>query len=239
MPRLILLIAIGLAGWIIYRQIQAMPAAQRKSAYLKVGIGVLLVVVVIATLTGRMHWLGAAITAVLVGVSRLAPHLLRLLPLAQWLHGQKTRAAGSPGSGNSQVETSLLRMQLDHASGDLNGEVLDGEFKGAMLDDLDRPQLESLLAWCRGRDIDSARLLESYLQRRFGDSWQGESTAPPNQGSSMAESEALAILGLQAGASKEEIVDSHRRLMQKLHPDRGGNDYLAAKLNQAKDFLLG
>ena len=56
--------------------------------------------------------------------------------------------------------------------------------------------------------------------------------------SDMTREEALAILGLDASASEEDIVMAHRRLIQKLHPDTGGNEYLATQLNLAKELLL-
>ena len=54
----------------------------------------------------------------------------------------------------------------------------------------------------------------------------------------MNEDEARAVLDVGPDATREEIIQAHRRLMQRLHPDRGGSDYLASKLDAAKDLLL-
>jgi hypothetical protein len=138
------------------------------------------------------------------------------------------------------VETALLRMQLAHDSGELQGEVLKGQYEGWRLAEMDRQQLEELLAYCRSEDDESAQLLDSYLQQRFaGEAPFGQGQAKPDHSGAMNRSEALAVLGLGEDASEEDIIAAHRKLIQKLHPDRGGNDYLAAKINAAKDFLLG
>jgi hypothetical protein len=57
--------------------------------------------------------------------------------------------------------------------------------------------------------------------------------------SAMSREDAYAVLGLAPGASDTAIREAHRRLMAKVHPDRGGSDFLAAQINQARDLLLG
>jgi DnaJ domain len=96
----------------------------------------------------------------------------------------------------------------------------------------------SLLGW-PGRE-----LLASYLDRRYprwrehvhDDAAAGRRSPPPS--GKMSEQEAYQILGLQAGASADEIGRAHRGLIKKLHPDQGGSTYLAARVNEAKDVLL-
>lgn len=237
MPRLILLMAVAAAIYLLLRRVQAMPPHKRRSEYIKLGLGIALVATVVLAATGRLHWVGAALTALLVTARQALPLLLRLFPVLASLGGKSAPSAGQ----NSTVETALLRMQLDHDSGELQGEVLQGSFRGWRLAEMDRQQLEQFYAWCQGEDADSVRLLASYLEQRFpGEGpFDQPSGGQPGSNAPMGRSEALAVLGLEDGASEEDIVAAHRKLIQKLHPDRGGNDYLAAQINQAKDILLG
>jgi DnaJ domain len=154
---------------------------------------------------------------------------------------------GSRGGGqhSSEVVTDSLRMQLDHTTGELEGEILRGPFAGRSLESLGLAELLDLLAGCQRDDPRSVPLLETYLDRRQPD-WRahvageqtGASGQPAGAGNAMDEATACSILGLAPGASVDEIKAAHRRLMTKLHPDHGGSSYLAAQLNQAKDLLL-
>jgi hypothetical protein len=76
------------------------------------------------------------------------------------------------------------------------------------------------------------RLASNKQESKAGSEQSKAATAPMNK------AQALSTLGLEEGASKEEIISAHRKLMQKFHPDRGGNDFLASQINHAKDVLL-
>ncbi|MEH6634651.1 MAG: molecular chaperone DnaJ [Halioglobus sp.] len=236
MPRIILLLAVIAVIYILYQRAQSVPPHLRRAQYLKMGLGLAAVLVVGLTLTGRMHWVGAALTGLLVVLRQSLPTLIRLFPM---LASLRTKSAPSQGQ-SSTVETPILRMQLDHDSGALEGEVLKGRYQKWRLAEMDRIQLEELLDYCRAQDSDSVQLLDSYLQQRFpGEPPFGEQQQANESGGTMSRKEALAVLGLAEDANDGDIVAAHRTLMQKLHPDRGGNNYLAAKVNQAKDLLLG
>jgi len=126
----------------------------------------------------------------------------------------------------------------------MDGSVLAGALSGRRLATLDEPLLRQLYRECRAADPDGVRLLEAYFDRRFprwredaeGDEYSRTvHDAPPG---AMTKQEAYQILGLEPGASLDEIRQAHRTLMKKLHPDQGGSTYLAARVNQAKEILL-
>jgi len=204
---------------------------------------------VLLAVTGRLNPLLVALAAAVPVIIR-AFNLLRVVPLIQQimralgLSGLPGAAAGgSPGAGRtSSIRTRFLEMTLDHTSGDMDGLVMEGAWQGRRLSELDLEQLIDLLTLCRSADAQSAAVLEAYLDRVRGGDWreqaQGVGGPPPATAAAMTREEALAILGLQQGASEEEIRSAHRRLMQRFHPDRGGSDYLAAKINEAKRLLL-
>lgn len=161
--------------------------------------------------------------------------------LAAGLSGSTQRSAGQ----TSTIETATLSMTLNHDSGDMDGLVRTGRLEGQRLSALSIEALQSLLSECQASDPDAAALLQAYIDRHRQEEWraasQGHSeTEMPGTGSSaMTQTEAYAILGLEPPVSRAAIAEAHRALMKKLHPDHGGSTYLASKINQAKDLLLG
>jgi DnaJ domain len=180
-----------------------------------------------------------------IGATIMAIRALRRAP-AGGFGGYGGGRGSSSRPHSSEVTTDTLQMQLDHGTGDLDGEVLQGRFAGRSLASLGLAELLALIADCQRDDPRSVPLIETYLDRRqpdwrdhaAGDGERAEQTAASAAASAMDEATAWSVLGLAPGASQAEIKAAHRRLMTKLHPDHGGSGYLAAQLNQAKDRLL-
>ncbi len=96
---------------------------------------------------------------------------------------------------------------------------------------------------CRFADPQSAQVVEVYLDRAHP-TWREDMARTgggegPAMSGSMTRAQALDVLGLSEGASEDDIRRAHRDLMMKVHPDRGGSTFLAAKINEAKDVLIG
>ena len=231
MPRILLLIAIIFSVWYWWKILKSLPTEKRRSFLWRTAFWSVLGFSVILVASGRMHWLGAGL-AVLVPLAKTIFGLgLRALPFLQILSRFKT----SP----SQFRTKSLAVEVNFSTRQMDGEVLDGEFAGRRLSELSADETQRLSDSLRSVDRESYMLLQAYLMRngRGGDE-QSQQESTSSSFSDLSDEEALKILGLESGASKEDIGKAHKRLMQRLHPDRGGSDYLAAKINAAKDQLI-
>ena len=158
-------------------------------------------------------------------------------------HPGTWRAHAQKSAGQvSRVRSAFVEMELDHDTGTMRGRILAGRHEGAALDALD---VATLAGFLPDIDEESRALLMAYLDRREP-RWRENAQADATAGSGrrgwstgkMTEEEAYQILGVQPGASAEDIGLAHRSLMKKLHPDQGGSTYLAARVNEAKDVLL-
>ena len=159
--------------------------------------------------------------------------------IARYMRQRPSGGFSAPGAGQrTEVHTAFVEAWIDHATGDVGGRVLRGRFAGRGLDTLADGDLLELHAECAG-DADSLRVLESYLDRRLGADWRKAQAPPRGPRTDMTRDEALAILGLASAATEEEIRAAHRRLILRVHPDAGGSADLAARINRAKDVLLG
>ncbi|MBI3708604.1 MAG: DnaJ domain-containing protein [Proteobacteria bacterium] len=238
-----LLVGVGLllVVWLVLRGFAQADPKQLAKAFKWLAGGAIVLVAAWLVLSGRLG------QALMVG-SALVPLFLR------WksLFAMARNATGPQRGQSSDVETAYLRMSLDHDTGAMDGTVLRGRFGGRRLGELTPADCLDLLAECRVHDPEAATLLEAYLDRAqpdwraqagagAGDTQPGDGgqTASGSPSAAMTREEAYRILGLEPGASDAAIRDAHRHLMLKLHPDQGGPTYLAAKINQAKDLLLG
>jgi hypothetical protein len=231
MLNLVLALAIAFGGYWLLRQFISTPATQLAGLARKAGGFALIAVAGFLTLRGAFQ---IAVPLFVLGLGLLGKS--GLFPGGGFSWGQKS--AGQ----RSRVATSLLAMELDHDTGRMDGTVLAGPLRGRTLSSLNEAELKTFRRQCSGVGDHSRALFEAWLDRSkagWREAWQtgerGNGGAPSG---AMSRAEALAVLGLREGATGDDIRAAHRRLMKEFHPDRGGSDSLAAKINPANEVLL-
>lgn len=233
LPYLFIILAGVFGGlWLLRSFANAKPADVKKTVKRIGGFGSLAIA---ALLVMRGRW------DVGLAVGGVGLWLMGWAEAPEWAK-KFGKTAKSP-SQVSNVNSASIAMQLDHDTGAINGSVTSGPFAGRQLADLSRPDADALFRYCLQNDPEGARLLEAYFDRRFP-GWRDAAQADGDRRggalrtNAMTEDEAYEVLGLQKGASAEDIARAHRNLMKKLHPDQGGTTSLAARVNEAKDVLV-
>jgi hypothetical protein len=233
LPRLIVILALVALLVFLLKRFNRLSKAKQKQISKMAIFGALGLLLVVLALSGRLSWIVAVLGALLPLIPRVMRFALRFGPTV-WPYLKRFQQ-----NRQSHMQSRFIKLQIDMLSGELKGEVLQGELAGQKLQDLTLAQLQQLLQAYQSEDADSANLLQAYLNRvhpGWSDAGSGSNYAPSD--SRMTEQQAREILGVSAEADKAEISKAHKRLMQKLHPDRGGSDYLAVQVNQARDLLI-
>ncbi len=230
MQNLVFAIAIIAGGYFLLRTFARTPASGMALLVRKLGGAALMGLAGLLALRGGIN---AAIPLFVVGAG-----LFGISPGFGNNFNWGKRTSGQ----SSKVETSLLAMELDHDTGKMDGTIKAGNLKGRKLSSLTDGEIKAFYGTCASAGDQSRALLEAWLDRSrssWREEWQtGQERAQPTSSGAMSRDEALAVLGLRSGAGEDDIRKAHKRLMKEFHPDLGGSDYLAAKINQAKDILL-
>ncbi|BFM07562.1 hypothetical protein [Halioxenophilus aromaticivorans] len=227
---LLILAVMGICFYSI-NYIRRQPPEEQKKLWWKAGLLGGGATLALLAFTGKLHWVGLLIAAVVPLFKSLLSLATRTMPvILPWMQQKAQQKNQQARSTN----TEHLQFVVDK-NGDMGGMVLKGALSGKQLKDLTEPQLLAFLQQCRPCR-DSHDVLVAYLNRYHPHLLKRKNSGATH--TDLTESQALQILGLSTGASKDDIVTAHRSLIQKLHPDRGGNDYLAAQINAAKDLLL-
>jgi len=244
MAKLLLLLTAVAVIWYSYRWWKNEDPEKRNKSLWTYGLWGLAAVLILLTVSGRAHWITGAIGALLPMVKAMLPQLQRLLPFAmQWRKNQAQQG---------QLTGEWVKLKVDPLTGVMDGLVLKGSFEGQALSALSESQLKTLLGDCLNHEMKSTQLLATFLQHSYGEQWQTtfaevlqqHSAQSQQQASSgtangpLSVKDAYEVLGVNEDSTKEEVLKAYKSMMQKVHPDRGGSDYLTRLVSEAKDLLL-
>jgi hypothetical protein len=230
MTNFIIGLVVVVGGWWLIKAFANAQPAKVRGLIRKVGGGVIIAFSGLLALKGQIN---LAMPLFVLGLGLMGQNMVfpNGMPWQRKTPGQRSRVA-----------TSLLAMELEHDTGTMDGDVLTGPFRGRRLSSLTLAETQRLHAEAAGTPDQSRALLEAWIERthpEWREMWNaGARSQPHGPSPKMTKPEALAILGLKDGAAAGDIRAAHRRLMKTAHPDLGGSDYLAAKINEAKEFLL-
>lgn len=217
----------------------------------RVGVGLAIAALLGLVLTGRWGLvLPLALPLIWYRLRSLGGRLWRSGMGAGWTQTGSGGTAASSDSTVSEVRTDFLVMVLDHSTGIMRGAVIAGMFHGRGLESLSPVELGALRVDLLVQDRESIPILDAWLDRHGPADWRsgpagggGQRGAgagyPPSTSGKMTREEALHVLGLPQDCTPEMVREAHRRLMARVHPDHGGTDWLAARLNEARDTLGG
>ncbi len=225
------------------------PAKQTARLFTILGILVAAIILIVVS-TRFGSFVASALGGVLFFLFReqVLSLLRSLSPSAPQYQGG---SASSQGTQGSRVETEFVTMTLDHSSGDMDGIVRVGAFAGQHLSNMPISDIAAVCGEIMGaNDQESFVLVQTYVERQRPSELEafreavaelmGEGPKPGGEESAeMSREEAFAVLGLPSTADEAAIRRAHKTLMLKFHPDQDGSDYLARKINLARDVLLG
>jgi len=218
-------------AYLAYRYYLSLPKTKRKPFIIKYAVYAAIAVLILAVVSGRIHWLGAVLAAGLGLLKVGTSSFLRFLPFLRFF--QKNNVFGDP-----KFKTQHLEITFFMQNGSMEGKIIAGEFEGMSILSLDESQLDTLEQSYKGTDSRSYYLLRVIRQRLNANSSNSKTDYSSAHIGDPSVEEAEQILGLSTNYTKKDVDLSYKRLMQKLHPDRGGNDYLASRVNIARDVLL-
>ena len=172
--------------------------------------------------SGKLNFLPVALAPALLFFRRISSLLSILNLFSRSSFGSKFKPT---------INTKYLKIQIILQTKQAIIEIKEGEFKGRGFSSLSKLEVDKLLSDLKVNDPRGFSILNVVINQSYQ---QSQNTSS----SQMSEEEALSILGLQKGASPEEIKKSYYNLMKKFHPDKDGNNYLSNLISEAKNKLL-